>query len=75
MKRRIFTAGISKTKDKRYLQIDFLEESKGDVSILFDLHDKVDLAYNTISLIKSAKEEDGEEIMHEANNTHEASHF
>lgn len=56
MKRRIFTV----TKDKRYLQIDFLECEKEHVSLLLDLNDKVDLAYNMISLIKSAKDEDGE---------------
>jgi hypothetical protein len=60
MKRRIFTVGVSKMKDKRYLQIDFLEGRKEHVSLLFDLNDKVDLAYNLISLIKSTKDEDGE---------------
>jgi hypothetical protein len=40
--------------------IDFLEGGKENVSLLLDLNDKVDLAYNIISLIKSAKDEDGE---------------
>jgi len=48
LKRRIFTGGISKTKDKRYLQIDFLED-RTNVSFLLDVYDKIDLASNTIS--------------------------
>ena len=52
--RRIFTAGISKSKDKRYLQIGIQEGEQ--MSLLFDLDDKIDSAYNTISLISAAKD-------------------
>lgn len=53
LSRRIFTGGISKTKNKRYLQIDFIEEenTKEPLSLLFDLNDKIDSVYNTISLV------------------------
>ena len=54
LSRRIFTAGISKSKDKRYLQI-VLQEGE-QMSLLFDLDDKIDSACNTISLIRAAKE-------------------
>jgi hypothetical protein len=53
--RRIFTAGISKSKDKRYLQIGIQEGEQ--MSLLFDLDDKIDSAYNTISLIRAAKDD------------------
>src|SRR5919198_5317275 len=54
LSRRIFTAGISKSKDKRYLQIGIQEGEQ--MSLLFDLDDKIDSAYNTISLIRTAKD-------------------
>jgi hypothetical protein len=54
LSRKIFTAGISKSKDKRYLQIGIQEGEQ--MSLLFDLDDKIDSAYNTISLIKAAKD-------------------
>jgi hypothetical protein len=54
LSRRIFTAGISKRKDKRYLQIGIQEGEQ--MSLLFDLDDKIDSAYNTISLIKASKD-------------------
>lgn len=59
LKRRIFTGGISKTKEKRYLQLDFLED-RTNVSFLLDVYDKIDLASNTISLIKSTKNDEGD---------------
>jgi hypothetical protein len=54
LSRKIFTAGISKSKDKRYLQIDIQEGEA--MSLLFDLDDKIDSAYNTISLIRAARD-------------------
>jgi hypothetical protein len=61
LKRRLFTGGMSKSQDKRYLQIDFVED-RTNVPLVLDIYDKIDLASNTISLIKSTKtdESDGE---------------
>src|ERR671939_755226 len=58
LSRKIFTAGISKSKDKRYLQISIQEGEQ--MSLLFDLEDKIDSAYNTISLIRAAKDAETE---------------
>jgi hypothetical protein len=62
LSRRVFTAGISRRKDKRYLQIGFREDGEEEMSLLLELEsNKLDPVYNTISLIKAAREDEEED--------------
>jgi hypothetical protein len=65
LKRLVFTAGMSKTKDKSYLRIGFINEHNNNNMqefVIFDISHDMDVAYNTLCLVRAKTEATNQKI-------------